>query len=163
MNCGRSSSVEWKLPKLQRRVRFPSPALVTDHKVVPLWSVLASGRESKWAHCAAVWHWGSRRPLQKDVTLDTKVSGPAGKCPGWRFCCSGAISGCSGWVCGAVKRLPTGADQSLGGVPQRLARSLEAGSIKKYGPASKGIEQASKGTTVNVSSPPQTRKGHVHT
>ena len=26
MNCGRSSSVEWKLPKLQRRVRFPSPA-----------------------------------------------------------------------------------------------------------------------------------------
>ena len=27
MNCGRSSSVEWKLPKLQRRVRFPSPAL----------------------------------------------------------------------------------------------------------------------------------------
>ena len=26
MNCGRSSSVERKLPKLQRRVRFPSPA-----------------------------------------------------------------------------------------------------------------------------------------
>ena len=26
MSCGRSSSVEWKLPKLQRRVRFPSPA-----------------------------------------------------------------------------------------------------------------------------------------
>ena len=26
MNCGRSSSVEWKLPKLQRRGRFPSPA-----------------------------------------------------------------------------------------------------------------------------------------
>lgn len=24
--CGRSSSVEWKLPKLQRRVRLPSPA-----------------------------------------------------------------------------------------------------------------------------------------
>lgn len=25
-NCGCSSSVEWQLPKLQRRVRFPSPA-----------------------------------------------------------------------------------------------------------------------------------------
>ena len=29
--CGRSSSVEWKLPKLQRRVRLPSPAPFERH------------------------------------------------------------------------------------------------------------------------------------
>ena len=36
-------------------------------------SVLVSGRELKWAHCAAVWHWGSRRPLKYLDRLDVKI------------------------------------------------------------------------------------------
>ena len=55
MNCGRSSSVEWKLPKLQRRVRFPSPAPIGR----------SSGyQESGWAFflLSLVFHglWGCR-------------------------------------------------------------------------------------------------------
>lgn len=63
------------------------------------------------------------------------------------------------------------ADRVIGVGSQGLARSIEAGSVKKYGPASKGIEQASKGVGLGgesfrgrrqaVSTPPES--GHEST
>ena len=63
-----------------------------------------------------------RMLLHQYVTLDTEISGFAGKCQGGVFAVLGRFVGCWGRAYWAVERLPAGAD-----------RGFEAGSVKKYG------------------------------
>ena len=47
--CGRSSSVEWKLPKLQRRVRLPSPAPLRHRFGYKAVAVLLTGTDVRFS------------------------------------------------------------------------------------------------------------------
>ena len=80
-------------------------------------------------------------PVTRSTRTSLWIQGiPArpGSVQGGVFAVLGRFSGCWGWVRCAVEWLPTGVDHSLGGVSQRLARCVKAGSVKKYGLASKG-------------------------
>ena len=71
-------------------------------------------------------------------------SGFSGRIWSGVFAVLGRFLGWCGRARGAVEQLPVGANQGLGGVPQGPARSVEAGSVKKYGPASKGLAPRQK-------------------
>ena len=77
MNCGRSSSVEWKLPKLQRRVRFPSPA------PLPAWP--SAGR---FCYATSL----RERQFPRSIACTCEYAGGCGPSPGTAHLRGGAMS-----------------------------------------------------------------------